>query len=142
MVFVQFHKCHSGSHLFSQSNHMLMVVIKEAATCSPTDCTHGREPCVCLRSPGFLSSSAFPCIHARTHTCGSLFHNCARRYPSNVARAAIRCFGIGCLTLPREGTTQDRSAFPTVESVSLFESQKSVLCSGLLLGHWGGEGVD
>lgn len=88
MVYVKFHKCHSGSHLLSQSHHMLMAVIKEAATCSPTDRTYGLEPYVCLRSPGFLSSSAFS-VHPHTHTCGTLFHIRARRSPSNVARAAI-----------------------------------------------------
>lgn len=46
------HKCHSGNYLLSQSNHMLMVAIKSAARCSPTDCTSGRVihtfACGCL----------------------------------------------------------------------------------------------
>lgn len=129
-----------------------MVVIKDAATCSPTACVSGRGPYVCLRLPGVLCFLCFLCIHTHTHThillpsarvwtCGTLFQICAchtHHSPLNVARAtrwraAIWWFGIGFLTLPREGTIQDWGTFPTVESVSLFESQKSVLCSGL----WG-----
>lgn len=45
-----------------------MVVIKDAATCSPTACVSGRGPYVCLRLPGVLCFLCFLCIHTHTHT--------------------------------------------------------------------------
>lgn len=57
------HKCHSGNYLLSQSNHMLMVVIKSIATCSPTDCTSGHVihtfACGCLDFSLFSAFCAF-----------------------------------------------------------------------------------
>lgn len=59
------HKSHSGNHLLSQSNHILIAAEKDVATCSPTGSELQRVPvdlldmwAICLPACGFPSFSA------------------------------------------------------------------------------------
>lgn len=67
-ICVSVYKCHSGNHLLSQSNHILMAAVKDIATCSPTELEsqgsagHVSHMFAC-GFPGFLCS-----LYIRKHT--------------------------------------------------------------------------
>lgn len=151
----------SGNHLLSQSNHILIAVVKDFAHALPQAPTYKEsqwicwtcEPYVCLRLPRFLWPLYMrKYTHAQRvlpHTCVHLCYihtppYCTHRSPSNVTHtashweAAIWRFGVCFLhSLPCETKTLCQSTFPVMESCTLSETQRSsILCSGA----WGKNG--
>ena len=152
----------SGNHLLSQNNHILIAVVKDVATHSPTGSNLQRVPvdlldmwAICLPA---VASVSLASIHAQIHphaqrvlphTCVHLCYihtppYCTHHSPSNVTHtashweAAIWWFGVCFLhSLPCETKTLCQSTFPVMESCTLSETQRSsILCSGA----WGKNG--
>lgn len=131
-AFESVHKCHSGNHLLSQSNHILIAAVKDVATCSPTGSKLQRVPvdlldmwAICLPVVAWVSLLS---IDAQIHT--KLFpstcaHHHTHRSPLNVThthtasqwRVAIWRFGVGFLhlsgpSLPCDPSLRDKSPRP------------------------------
>lgn len=74
------HKCHSGNHLLSQSNHILIAAVEDVATCSPTGSELQRVPvdlldmwAICLPVVAWVS---LPSIHTQTRAQIVTQHMC------------------------------------------------------------------